>query len=124
MGVVLRCLVLKRRPGYCPDYLQEVRESPHVCAMFRYFLEALLHRKPSRRATMSQVQTTLDEFFSRRLHGRVVPKRRPEEEFNTIASPPRKKIRSQEVAKHSTMSLRGGNAYKLRSFLKKSKVIG
>ncbi|GFO27985.1 hal protein kinase [Plakobranchus ocellatus] len=35
VGVVLRCLVLKRRPGYCPDYLQEVKESPHVCAMFR-----------------------------------------------------------------------------------------
>ncbi|GFO27984.1 serine/threonine protein kinase [Plakobranchus ocellatus] len=121
VGVVLRCLVLKRRPGYCPDYLQEVKESPHVCAMFRYFLEALLHRKPSRRATMAQVQTTLDEFVPEDYTEELSLNCRPEEESPSTASPPRKKIRSQESAKHPTMSLRGGNAYKLRSFLKKKK---
>ncbi|GFO47956.1 serine/threonine protein kinase [Plakobranchus ocellatus] len=121
VGVVLRCLVLKRRPGYCPDYLQEVRESPHVCANFRYFLEALLRRKPSRRATMAQVQTTLDEFVPENYTEELSLNCRPEEESRSTASPPRKKIRSQEFAEHSTMNLRGGNAYKLRSFLKKKK---
>ncbi|RUS86824.1 hypothetical protein EGW08_005420 [Elysia chlorotica] len=65
VGVVLRCMVQRRRPDYTSNYLEEIK-SIKIEDKFRYFLLALLRTDPFRRSTMAEVERTLIDFSAER----------------------------------------------------------
>ncbi|RUS86825.1 hypothetical protein EGW08_005421 [Elysia chlorotica] len=100
VGVVLRCLVKRRRPGYTSDYMEEIR-STKMEDKFRYFLERLLCRDPCKRSTMSEVQRSLIEFTPDR-YTLELSRKRCLEDISNSSMPQQKKPTHKRSASSSS----------------------